>query len=53
MCVVALVIVTETTGDVIAVGEIGDQHVEPRQLADGLCADGLSTVLGGILNTFP
>jgi len=53
MCVVALVIMTETTGDMIAVGEIVDQHVEPRQLADGLRADGLSTVLGGIFNTFP
>lgn len=53
MCVVALVIMTETTGDMIAVGEIVDQHVEPRQLADGLRADGLSTLLGGIFNTSP
>ena len=53
MCVVALVIMTETTGDMLAVGEIVDKPVAPRQLADGLRADGLSTVLGGVFNTFP
>lgn len=53
MCVVALVIMTETTGDMVAIGEIVDKKVEPRQLADGLRADGLSTVLGGVFNTFP
>lgn len=53
MCIVALVIMTETTGDMLAVGEIVDKPVQPRQLADGLRADGLSTVLGGIFNTFP
>ena len=53
MCIVALVIMTETTGDILAIGEIVDLHVTPRRLADGLRADGLSTVLGGVFNTFP
>jgi xanthine permease len=53
MCIVALVIMTETTGDMIAIGEIVDKHIEPRALADGLRADGLSTLLGGVFNTFP
>ena len=53
MCIVALVIMTETTGDMLAVGEIVDKHVSPRRLADGLRADGLSTMLGGVFNTFP
>lgn len=53
MCIVGLVIMTETTGDMIAVGEIVEKPVSPRQLADGLRADGLSTVLGGLFNTFP
>ncbi|WP_405392832.1 purine permease [Streptomyces sp. NBC_01102] len=53
MLVVALVTMTETTGDFIAVGEMTDRKVEPRALADGLRADGLSTVLGGVFNTFP
>ena len=53
MLVVALVTMTETTGDFIAVGEMTGRPVEPRTLADGLRADGLSTVLGGVFNTFP
>ncbi|MCW2811502.1 MAG: uacT [Friedmanniella sp.] len=47
MLVVALVIRTETTGDLLAIGEIVDKPVGPRQLADGLREDGLSTLLGG------
>ncbi|MEU1291623.1 nucleobase:cation symporter-2 family protein [Streptomyces sp. NPDC005840] len=53
MLVVALVTMTETTGDLIAVGEMTGREVEPRTLSDGLRADGLSTVLGGVFNTFP
>ncbi|MFF9375593.1 nucleobase:cation symporter-2 family protein [Streptomyces griseoluteus] len=53
MLVVALVTMTETTGDLIAVGELTGREVQPRSLADGLRADGLSTVLGGVFNTFP
>ncbi|MFE1646340.1 nucleobase:cation symporter-2 family protein [Microbacterium sp. P01] len=53
MLIVGIVIMTETTGDMIAVGEIVDKPVTRRQLADGLRADGLGTVLGGIFNTFP
>ncbi|MFG2264367.1 nucleobase:cation symporter-2 family protein [Streptomyces sp. NPDC048720] len=53
MLVVAMVTMTETTGDLIAVGELTERRVEPRSLADGLRADGLSTVLGGVFNTFP
>ncbi|WP_426569975.1 nucleobase:cation symporter-2 family protein [Streptomyces canus] len=53
MLVVALVTMTETTGDLIAVGEMTGRRVEPRSLSDGLRADGLSTVLGGVFNTFP
>lgn len=53
MLVVALVTMTETTGDIIAVGELTGRKAEPDRLADGLRADGVSTVLGGIFNTFP
>ncbi|MFD7712466.1 nucleobase:cation symporter-2 family protein [Streptomyces sp. NPDC059786] len=53
MLVVALVTMTETTGDLIAVGEMTERRVRPRTLADGLRADGFSTVLGGVFNTFP
>ncbi|MET0455809.1 MAG: nucleobase:cation symporter-2 family protein [Mycobacterium sp.] len=53
LLIVAIVIMTETTGDIVAVGEIVDEKITPRKLADGLRADGLGTVLGGIFNTFP
>jgi len=53
MCVVALVIMTETTGDILAIGEIVDRPVSRRAIADGMRADGLSTVLGGVFTTFP
>jgi NCS2 family nucleobase:cation symporter-2 len=53
MLVVALVTMTETAGDLIAVGELTGRTATPRSLADGLRADGLSTVLGGVFNTFP
>ena len=53
MCIVALVIMTETTGDILAIGQIVEVKIDSRRLADGLRADGLSTVLGGVFNTFP
>ena len=53
LLIVALVIMTETTGDIVAVGEIVDEKITPQRLADGMRADGVGTVLGGIFNTFP
>ena len=40
MCIVGLVIMTETTGDILAIGQIVDVKVDQRRLADGLRADG-------------
>ncbi|WP_346356066.1 nucleobase:cation symporter-2 family protein [Azotosporobacter soli] len=53
MVVVMLVVMTETTGDCIAVGEIIDKPVTEKDLARALRADGFSTMLGGMLNSFP
>nr|WP_225955108.1 nucleobase:cation symporter-2 family protein [Kibdelosporangium phytohabitans] len=53
MVVVMLVTMTETTGDILAVGEMAGRPVDGKRLAGGLRADGLSTVLGGVFNTFP
>jgi len=53
MTLVMLVTMAETTGDIIAVGEIVDKPIDSNLLARGLRADGLSTVIGGILNAFP
>lgn len=53
MTVVMLVTMAETTGDVIAVGEIVDKPIDERLLTKALRADGFSTMLGGVLNAFP
>lgn len=53
MILVMLVVMTETTGDCIAVGEIIEKPVTQEDLTRGLRADGFSTILGGILNSFP
>ena len=53
MVIVMLVVMTETTGDCIAIGEIVDKPIGKKDLAACLRADGLSTMLGGLLNSFP
>lgn len=53
MTLVMLVTMVETTGDIIAVGEIVEVPITPKDLARGLRADGLATMIGGILNAFP
>lgn len=53
MILVMLVVMTETTGDFIAVGEIVDKKIDRKILTRGLQADGFSTFLGGIFNAFP
>ncbi len=50
---VMLVVMVESTGDFLAIGEIIDKPIQPKELAAGLRADGLATSLGGILNAFP
>ena len=48
-----LVVMTETTGNVLAIGEIAGRHVGAKTLTAAFRADGLSTVLGGLFNSFP
>ncbi|HCT15585.1 MAG TPA: purine permease, partial [Corynebacterium nuruki] len=43
MVLVGLVIMTETTGDIIAIGDVVKKPVDAKTLSDGLRADGLST----------
>lgn len=53
MIVVMLVVMVETTGDSIAIGEIVDKKIGRKELASIIRADGVSTVIGGVLNSFP
>ncbi|MFL4476169.1 nucleobase:cation symporter-2 family protein [Paeniglutamicibacter sp. MACA_103] len=52
MTIVVIVILTETTADILAVGEIAKTRVDSRRIADGLRADMVSSILAPIFNTF-
>ncbi|GDY29736.1 xanthine/uracil permease [Gandjariella thermophila] len=53
MCIVMLVTYTESTADMLAVGEMTGRRLSERDIARGLATDGLSGVLGGLMNSFP
>ena len=53
MCIVMLVVMVESTGMFLAVGEMTDRKVGQSDLTRGLLTDGLGTLIGGIFNTFP
>ena len=53
MCIVMLVVMIESTGMFLALGEMTGRKVTTEDLTRGLRADGVGTILGGIFNTFP
>ena len=53
MCLVVAITWVESVGDTIVVGEMVGRPATERTIADLLRADGLSTMLGGMLNSFP
>lgn len=53
MCLVMIVVMIESTGMFLALGEITGRKVGEKDLTKGLRADGIGTLLGGIFNTFP
>ena len=52
MSIVIVVIMTETTADIIAVGEVIKTPVDSRRIADGLRADMLSSAVAPVFNSF-
>ena len=52
LCVVMLVTFTESTADMLAVGEMTGKPLTRDDLARGMAADSLSAVLGGFMNAF-
>ncbi|MFC4137994.1 MULTISPECIES: nucleobase:cation symporter-2 family protein [unclassified Microbacterium] len=52
MVIVVLVILTETTADILAVAEITGSKVDRKRIAAGLRADMASTALAPIFNSF-
>ena len=53
MIIVMLVVMVESTGDFLAIGQMVEKPIGEKELTAGLRADGLATALGGILNAFP
>ena len=53
MVVVMLVVMIESTGMFLAVGQMVEKPVKQSDLVKGLRADALGTILGGVFNTFP
>lgn len=53
MCIVMIITMVETTGDVYATGEIVGKRIKREDIGRAIRADGAATLLGGILNSFP
>jgi xanthine/uracil permease len=48
-----IVVMIESTGMFLALGEMTDRKIDQPMLSRGLRTDGLGTLIGGIFNTFP
>jgi NCS2 family nucleobase:cation symporter-2 len=53
MCIVMIVVMIESLGMFLALGEMTGNKVDEKALTRGLRADGVGTMLGGLFNTFP
>lgn len=53
MVLIMLVLMTESVGNMIAIHEMTDKEVTEENIRRGLTADGISTLLAGVFNTFP
>ena len=53
LIIVMIITMVETTGDVFATGEIVKKRIRRDDVVRAIRADGVSTVLGGVMNSFP
>ena len=53
MCVVMMVVMIESIGMFLALGDMTGKPIAQDDLTRGLRADGVGTLLGGLFNTFP
>ena len=53
MTMIMIVVMIESTGMFLALGEMTDREISQKDLSRGLRTDGLGTLIGGIFNTFP
>ena len=53
MCLVMVVVMIESLGMFLAVGDIVGKPLSQKDITAGLRVDGLGTLIGGVFNTFP
>jgi NCS2 family nucleobase:cation symporter-2 len=53
MCLVMVVVMIESLGMFLALGELTGRKLSQEDLSKGLRVDGLGTLIGGVFNTFP
>ena len=53
MCLVVTIVFIEATGMFLALGSMTGRKVDAEDVARGLRADALGTLIGGVFNTFP
>jgi NCS2 family nucleobase:cation symporter-2 len=53
MCIVMVVVLIESAGMFLALGDITGRTIDRTAMSRGLRTDGLGTLIGGIFNTFP
>ncbi|MEU3861799.1 nucleobase:cation symporter-2 family protein [Streptomyces sp. NPDC028722] len=53
LCIVMLVLMTESSAGMLALGEICDRRADARTITRGLRTDGLATLLGPVFGGFP
>lgn len=53
LCIVMLVLMTESSAGMLALGEICDRRTDGRTLTRGLRTDGIATLLGPVFGGFP
>lgn len=53
LCIVMIVVMIESAGMFLALGDMTGTKIERADMTRGLRADGLGTLVGGVMNTFP
>jgi uric acid transporter len=53
MCIVMVVVLIESAGMFLALGDMTGKKISQRDMTRGLAADGVGTFIGGVMNTFP
>ena len=53
MCIVMIVVMIESAGMFLALSDITGKKLDQGDMTRGLRTDGLGTLIGGIMNTFP